>query len=117
MPEKRRPFGEQFALEIAKSQFGVPTLGVLFALAFQVVGLAALLGWTPAMDAKLKTPLTGIQKTLLLISPPLGVLWLTVDEASAIEEDLARAALSPIKLILLPIEELLKRRGRKGAGE
>jgi len=104
LPEKRElySFSEQFALEIAKSQYGAPTFGVLFALAFQVAGIAALLGWTPGMDEKTKNKLTGFQKILLIVSPPLGVLWLTVDEASAIEGDLAKAALAPANLLLAP---------------
>jgi len=114
LPEKRQDrysFSEQFALEIAKSQFGAPTFGVLFALAFQVAGIAALLGWTPGMDEKTKNKLTGLQKILLIASPPLGVLWLTVDEASAIEEDLAKAALAPAKLLLAPFTFWAKKAG------
>ena len=119
MPEKRDvySFPEQFALEIAKSQFGAPTIGVIFALAFQVAGLAALLGWTADMDEKTGNKLTGFQKILLIVSPPLGNLWLTVAEASAIEKDLARASVAPLKLFFLPIEALFRKRGRKGAGE
>jgi len=108
---KEPSFAEQFALEIAKSQYGAPTFGVLFALAFQVAGIAALLGWTASMDEKTGNKLTGAQKILLLVSPPLGVLWLTQPEASAIEEDLAKAALAPAKLLLAPFTFWAKKAG------
>ena len=113
LPEKRDvySFPEQFALEIAKSQFGAPTLGVIFALAFQVAGIAALLGWTADMDKKTDNKLTGLQKILLIVSPPLGILWLTQSEASAIEEDLAKAALAPAKLLLAPVTFWAKKAG------
>jgi len=113
LPEKRDvySFPEQFALEIAKSQFGAPTLGVIFALAFQVAGIAALLGWTADMDKKTGNKLTSVQKILLIVSPPLGSLWLTVDEASSIEKELATAALAPAKLLLSPFTFWAKKAG------
>ena len=91
MPEKGYTYSQQLLLEMVKSQYGVPTLGVLV---FPLLGLtaAALIApllalLFPDLSAGAKTAveeLTPLQTFLIFSSPALTGLYIT-DQALNLE--------------------------------
>jgi len=115
---KERPFQEELALEIAKSQFGVPTLGILTVLTIPAMAgiILALLGWD---DEKLPAgnKLTDWQKFLILATfpnPLIPKLFLNETQAKQLDQEMTEAArLAPfgaggIKLFFEPLSFILR---------
>jgi len=106
MPEKDYTYKEQLFLEIAKSKYGAPTLGVMSLILVPAAAgtLALLLGWTSGMDKAIgKKKLTGQQKLLVILSPPLAALYLDEQEKKQLERELRTSALTPVDVAVAPL--------------
>jgi len=83
LPEKSYTYSQHLVLELVKSQYGVPTLGVLI---FPLLGLTAatltaplLALLIPDLSASAKAAvegLTPLQRFLIFASPPLTGLYI-----------------------------------------
>jgi len=84
LPEKGYTYSQQLVLELVKSQYGVPTLGVLI---FPLLGITAAVIITPLLallfpdlSAGAKTAVEGLsplQMLLILSNPALISLYIT----------------------------------------
>lgn len=91
MPEKGYTYSQQLVLELVKSQYGVPTLGVLI---FPLLGITAAVIITPLLallfpdlSAGAKAAVEGLsplQMLLILSNPGLISLYIT-DQALNLE--------------------------------